>query len=62
MKVRELIKLLEKQDQELQVVLYDGYYDEHEIVTKVDYRKDLEAGFMSLEDIQSVKGGAIQIS
>jgi len=61
MKVKELIKLLEKEDQELEVVQFHSYEYEHDFITRVDYRTDLETGYMTLKEIESVKRGAIQI-
>ena len=61
MKVKELIRLLGKEDPELQVVQFHSYEYEHDIVTRVDYRKDLETGYMTLKEIESVKRGAVQI-
>ena len=64
MKVKELIKLLEREPQDLEVVLFHSYEYEHDLVSEVGYVEPsrLEVGWLGLEDIEKVKNGALLIS
>ena len=66
MKVKELIRLLGKQDPELEVVQFCPYEYEHELITEVEYvePKNLHINIhvWGREDASKVKRGAIQIS
>jgi hypothetical protein len=63
MKVKELIKLLEKEPQDLEVVLFNSYEYEHDIVTEARYIEPskIEAGWWSQKDIEKANKGALLI-
>jgi hypothetical protein len=64
MKVKELIKLLEKEPQDLEVVLFHSYEYEHSLVETVAYIEPsrIQTTWWEEDEVKKVYRGALLIS